>query len=214
MKRSLRSAPALTLITSLVVTALAPAVLAQESAGSSSGVTNTEFTNKIGTMEEQVNAEKERVFRSKATLLLLKEIVLQGSDSAARSEVVHVNHLGGSYRVESVSYYLDNQSIFTRFDPSGALDEAEEIAVWDGAIPPGQHQLTVSMVLRGNGFRIFDYVQGYSFKVQSSYNFSTAEAQSTVLRVVVDEKKGFGIPYTERPTVEFQVSTQALAGGS
>lgn len=211
MKRCLRSAPALTLLTSLALIALAPTVSAQESPGSPS---DSEFTRRIGTMEEQVNAEKERVFRSKATLLLLKEIVLQGSDTAARSEVVHVNQLGGSYRVESVSYYLDNQSIFTRFDPSGALDEAQEIQVWDGAIPPGQHQLTVSMVLRGNGFRIFDYVQGYSFKVQSSYNFSTGEAQTTTLRVVVDEKKGFGIPYTERPTVEFQVSTQSLAGGS
>ena len=38
---------------------------------------NADFNRELLTIEEQVNSLKERVFRSKATLQLLKEIVVQ-----------------------------------------------------------------------------------------------------------------------------------------
>ena len=94
------------------------------------------YDPQLGTMEERVNGLKEQVFRSKATLQLLKEIMLQGSSGGARSSVVHVNDLGRTYSIESVAYYLDGQSIFAKYDPSGSLNDSKEIMLWDGAIPP------------------------------------------------------------------------------
>jgi hypothetical protein len=43
------------------------------------------FDLELRTMEEDVNALKEQVFRSKAILLLLKEIVVQGSAGGSRA---------------------------------------------------------------------------------------------------------------------------------
>ncbi|HJN75321.1 MAG TPA: dihydrolipoamide acetyltransferase [Myxococcota bacterium] len=173
-----------------------------------------EFNKRLGTMEEHVNTLKEQVFRSKATLQLLKEIVIQGGSAGARSTIFHVNGLGPSYRLESVAYYLDGQSIFAKADPGGSLDSAKELKVWDGAIPPGSHNLTVNMVLKGNGFGVFNYVDGYTFKVQSSYAFTADEGQATTLNVEINEKKGFGVGFAERPTVEYELKTIVLVEDS
>jgi hypothetical protein len=173
-------------------------------------VADPQFGRRLGTMEEHVNTLKEQVFRSKATLQLLKEIVIQGGSAGARSTVFHVNDLGPSYRLESIAYYLDGQSIFAKADPGGSLDSAKELKVWDGAIPPGSHNLTVNMVLKGNGFGVFDYVDGYTFKVQSSYAFAAEEGQATQVRVVVDERRGVGVGFKDRPTVEYDLQTIQL----
>jgi hypothetical protein len=61
------------------------------------------FDLELRTMEEDVNALKEQVFRSKAILQLLKEIVVQGSSTGSRATIWHVDKLGASYRIESVS---------------------------------------------------------------------------------------------------------------
>lgn len=169
-----------------------------------------EFNKRLLTMEEDVNSLKERVFRSKATLQLLKEIVIQGSTSGSRAVIWHVNTLGPAYTIESVSYYLDGQSVYAKADPSGSLDSAEELKVWEGAIPPGNHNLTVNLVLRGNGFGVFKYVEGYTFRVQSSYAFVADDGHISNVRVLVDERKGIARSFVERPNVEYDVKSVRL----
>lgn len=171
---------------------------------------DVDFDGRMGTMEEQVNTLKEQVFRSKATLQLLKEIVIQGGSTGARSTVYHVNDLGRGYTVESVAYYLDGQSIFAKQDPNGSLDAATELKVWDGAIPPGSHTLSVNMVLKGNGYGVFNYVDGYTFKVSSNYAFVAEEGEQTAVRVTVDERKGPWVRYDERPTVDYELQTISM----
>ena len=46
-----------------------------------------DFNRELLNVEEQVDGLKERVFRSKATLQLLKEIVIQGASTGARATV-------------------------------------------------------------------------------------------------------------------------------
>lgn len=212
-----------------IVAGLAPSVLAQgEGEGGAEGAAAVEataeetptveeapppdYSQRLGTMEEKVNAEKERVFRSKATLQLLREIVIQGANSGSRSQVFFNNTLSNSYKVESVAYYLDGQSIYAKFDPSGGFSRDEEIMVWEGAIPPGKHQLTVNLVLRGSG-KLFKYVEGYSFKVQSTQHFTVEEGQATDLHVDLFEQGGIGTPFLEKPKVEFEVKAAEIASG-
>ena len=161
-------------------------------------------------MEEEVNTLKERVFRSKATLQLLKEIVVQGSNGSSRASIWHINGLGKSYAVEAVSYYLDGQSIYAKSDPSGALGEDPEFKVWEGAIPPGNHNLTINVTLRGNGFGIFDYVEGYTFRLQSTYAFLAEDGNMSNVRVKLDEQGGVARSFEERPNVIYDFKSVDL----
>ncbi len=172
---------------------------------------SSDFNRELLTIEEKVNSLKERVFRSKATLQLLKEIVVQGSSSGSRGAIWHVNKLGRGYAIESVAYYLDGQGKFSKVDPSGELDREKEIKVFDGPIPPGNHNLTLNLKLRGNGFGIFSYVKNYVFNVQASTAFVAEDGKSCKVRAIVNERAGIGRSFTERPNVTFETNCIRLS---
>ncbi len=169
--------------------------------------TDPDFNRQLLTVEEDTNALKERVFRAKATLQLLKEIVIEGSTSGSRAVVWHFNELGASYTLESISYYLDGQSVYSKTDPTGELDGQSELKLWDGAVPPGNHNLTVTAVVRGNGFGVFKYVDGYTFKIQSSYAFAAEDGHVSNLRVILDEPPGLGRSFADGPRVFYELKT-------
>ena len=102
------------------------ATLAQEpaSAPTADPAAGTDYHLELLSLEEDVNSLKERVFRSKATLQLLKEIVIEGSTTGSRATIWHVNKLGASYKVVSITYLLDGQSVYSRGDEDGALSDS------------------------------------------------------------------------------------------
>src|SRR5690606_37116214 len=122
------------------------------------------FTTRVKTLEEQVVDLKEKIFRTKARLLLLQETVLGGDLSqGAHAIILHKNEMGATFVLESVAYALDGAPVFTRVDVNGDLADRETLEIFNGRIVPGQHQLSVKMVYRGHGFGVFSYLEGYKF---------------------------------------------------
>jgi len=148
-----------------------------------------EYEPEMLRVEKEVQELKERVFRSKATLALLREIMIQGSSSGSRATVMHVNRLGRAYTIESISYRLDGQATFSKMDPGGGLDELDDVKIFDGPLTPGNHNLAVELRLRGTGYGIFTYVQSYEFDVQNNTDFEAEDGKSCMIRVVADERR-------------------------
>ena len=164
------------------------------------------FNARVKTLEEQVVDMKEKIFRTKARLLLLQETVLGGDlSSGARAVLFHRNEMGSSFVLESVAYALDGAPIFTKVDVNGDLDKREEFEIFNGRIVPGQHQIAVRLVYRGHGYGIFSYLEGYKFKVQSSYTFNAEGAKVTTVKVVGYEKGGLTADLKDRPSVRYDV---------
>jgi hypothetical protein len=171
------------------------------------------FDLELRTMEEDVNALKEQVFRSKAILQLLKEIVVQGSSTGSRATIWHVDKLGAAYQIESVSYYLDGQGRFSQAEGGADLNATKELEVWDGAIPPGTHTLSATIKVRGNGMGLFSYVEDYTFTVQASNNFEAEEGKSCQVRTLIGQRKGIARSFTERVNVTFETRCAPLLEG-
>ncbi len=163
------------------------------------------FDRRLLTEEEKVNSLKEQVFRAKATLQLLKEIVIQGSSSGARAVIWHDNSLSSSFSIDSITYFLDGESIYAYGVGSPGQGLPKEFKLLDGPVPAGNHTIAVSMVLRGNGFGVFSYVDRYTFNVDSSYGFIVEEGKSCEVWVHVKERKGIGRSFVERPNVEYDL---------
>jgi len=164
------------------------------------------FNARVKTLEEQVVDLKEKIFRTKARLLLLQETVLGGDlSSGARAVLFHRNEMGSSFVLESVAYALDGAPIFTKVDVNGDLDKREEFEIFNGRIVPGQHQIAVRLVYRGHGYGIFSYLEGYKFKVQSSYTFNAEAAKVTTVKIVGFEKGGLTADLKDRPSVRYDV---------
>src|SRR5262245_41694842 len=184
----------------------APADKAAKAATPSAQTADEAFNTRVKTLEEQVIDLKEKIFRTKARLLLLQETVLGGDlSSGARAVLFHRNEMGSSFVLESVAYALDGAPIFTKVDVNGDLDKREEFEIFNGRIVPGQHQIAVRLVYRGHGYGIFSYLEGYKFKVQSSYTFNAEAAKVTTVKVVGYEKGGLTADLKDRPSVRYDV---------
>ncbi len=166
-----------------------------------------DYNRTLRSIESKVNALKEKVFRSKARLLLLRETVLHGVVSGAKAVLYHVNELGPSYTIESVTYFLDGSKIYSRADATGDLSRKGELKIFEGNVPPGNHQVTVNLVLRGNGFGVFSYLNSYKFKVQHSYNFIAEEGKVSRLKIISYEKNGLMRDFKDRPNIRYDLVT-------
>jgi len=163
------------------------------------------FDTKVRTLEEQVTDLKEKIFRSKARLLLLQETVLGGDLSAgARAVLLHKSEMGSTFVLESVAYVLDGAPIFTKSDLSGDFAKGE-FEIFNGRIVPGQHQIAVKLGYRGHGFGVFSYLEGYRFNIQSSYTFKAEPTKVTQIKIVGYEKGGITTDLKDRPSVRYDV---------
>jgi len=170
-----------------------------------------DFNRELLTVEEQVDDLKERVFRSKATLQLLKEIVIEGASTGARATIWHVNKLGTAYKLESVTYLLDGQSKFSKSDASGALGDSPEFKIYDGAVPPGNHNLSVDFRVRPTGFGIFKYAQNYEIDVRSNYAFVAEMGKQCTVRAVLTDRGGAVNSFEERAKVDFELKCEKIS---
>ncbi len=186
-----------------------PAAAQPQPAAPSTGAqtSDEQFTLRVKTMEEQVNDLKEKIFRTKARLLLLQESILGGGSisQGAKAVLVHRNEMGGSFVLESVAYALDGAPVFTKVDVDGDLDKKEELEIFNGRIVPGQHQIAVKLNFRGHGFGVFSYLEGYKFKVQSSYTFDAEPGKITNIKIVAFEKGGITTDLKDRPAVRYDL---------
>ncbi|WP_375771735.1 dihydrolipoamide acetyltransferase [Archangium gephyra] len=191
-----------------------PQPAAPAPAASQARTADEAFNTRVRTLEEQVVDLKEKIYRSKARLQLLQETVLGGDlSTGARAVLVHRNEMGDSFVLESVAYALDGAPIYTRTDEaSEELSKNREFEIFKGRIVPGQHQVAVRLVYRGHGYGVFSYLEGYRFKVQSSYTFNAEPGKVTTVRVVGFEKGGLTTDLQDRPAVRYDLESSRDAG--
>jgi hypothetical protein len=167
---------------------------------------------RLKALERSVNDLKEQVFRTRARLNLLKETVLGGVIGASRCVIKHKNEMGATFRLIKVVYALDGVQIMNKVDDTGRLADMPEFDVYNGAIQPGNHTLSVQLVYQGSGFGVFSYLKGYKFKASSSNTFIAADGKATVVTVLGYEKGGLTTNMEDKPAVEFKVNLVAPEG--
>ncbi len=192
-----------------------PAATASAAAASNEEADMSIF-RELKTVEADVNELKEKVFRSKARLLLLEEKVIRGVVSGAKTVIRHVNNLGPAYALESVTYYFDGNPIYqaTEVASGGELSKTKKAEIFEANIPPGNHTLSATGVIKGKGAGLFEYLSDYSFSFSASYSFVAPDGQTSRIDAVMFKKGGPMADYVEGPTVEFRVRpTKGIAKG-
>jgi hypothetical protein len=186
-------------------TAAGPATAAPAQAQAQAQTAEEQNDLKVRTLEERVSDLKEKVFRTKARLLNLQEMVIGGDiTTGAKAVLIHHNEMGSSFYLESVTYALDGAPIYTKVDVEGDLDKRDEFEIFNGRIVPGNHQLAVQMVFRGHGFGLFSYLQDYKFKTQSAYTIDAEPGKVITVKVISYEKGGFTSELKDRPAIKYE----------
>jgi hypothetical protein len=157
-------------------------------------------------LERDVQSLKERAWRSKARVGLLREQVI-GGGVGARVTLIHKNEIGQAFRLVQAVYALDGLAVFSRTDTDGELHGNKTIELMSGPISPGSHTISVLYVYRGSGFGPFKYLKQYRYTVRSSHTFTANEGEHTQIQIVGLEKGGWSVPMRNRPSVDFRVSS-------
>ncbi len=155
---------------------------------------------------------------------LTTTVLSQVGGGGAQLIIEHQNDMGSTFRLARATYSLDGATIGTRVDENGSLAEQHTFPVFDGRITSGEHTLTVSLEYQGNGFGIFSYIRGYTFRARSVQAFSVPEGRGLRLTVVGYERGGPTVAVEERPAIRYtqqvmtipeaQALTRASVGGA
>ncbi len=190
-----------------------PAPADASAAPAAGGADSGAYTVRLRGLEKNVNELKEQIFRTKARLNLLKETVLGGVIGASRAIIHHRNEMGSSFRLVKAAYALDGVQIYAKADDTGALAEMQDFDVYNGAIQPGSHTLSVALTYQGNGFGVFSYLKGYKFNVKSSHTFVAGDSKTTNITVVGYEKGNITTQLSDKPAVDFRVNVISAGEG-
>ena len=158
---------------------------------------------KLRELEEKVVTLKEKVFRSKTRLLLLKERLLNDVIAEAKVVVFHENDMGSNFKPVQVLYHLDGEKIYFQ-DNSELLDKKASLEIYNQNMTPGNHVLAVEMVYRGDS-TVFAYLKDYEFKLRSSYTFYATKGKITTVRAIGYQKGDITYDLRERPSITFDV---------
>ena len=134
---------------------------------------------------------------------LTATVLSQVGGGGAQLIIEHQNDMGSTFRLARATYSLDGATIGTRTDEDGSLAEQRTFPVFDGRITSGEHSLTVSLEYQGNGFGIFSYIRGYTFRARSVQAFSVPEGRALRLTVVGYERGGATTAVEERPAIRY-----------
>lgn len=163
-------------------------------------------------LEQRIDELKEQIRRSHTRLSLLSETILSGGTGGARAEITFINDMSSAFRMTQALFVLDGAVQYNKQDETGLLAGQKEIPIFSGSIPPGDHTLQVLVKLRGHGYGVFSYLQGYRFEIRSSHSFTVTEGKTIELKAIAFEKGDVTTPIEQRPAVRYHKNVRTGAG--
>ena len=170
------------------------------------------YGDRLDGIEAEVAALKDKIFRSKARLAVLRDTVMAGVMAGGRVMIAHRNLMGAGFRLVRVAVVLDGSQIYARSDDTGALDQEDELPVFDGNLPPGPHEIAVELSYQGQGYGAFSYLKGYTFKSAASHSFAVGESGQFKLVSKGYERGNLTTEMKDRPAVDWQTVAIDAAG--
>lgn len=162
-------------------------------------------------IDREMTALSNDISASHSRLREITSMVLEQSGGGAQLIVDHQNEMGSTFRLVRASYSLDGAAIATRTDDNGSLADQTSFAVYNGRVAQGEHTLTVSLEYQGNGYGIFSYIRGFTFRARSVQNFTVPEGRALRLTVVGYERGGATAAIEERPAIRYTQTVMTLA---
>lgn len=148
---------------------------------------------------------KEDIFRSKATLALLEELLVESATLGSGVRISHVNDLTRGYAVRSLRYYLDGKQLYV-WDVESGTPFPEELELRNESVASGEHIVQVIMELTGRGSGVFNYVEDYVFTLKSSEKIDVAQGRVTTVRVLATSRAKGASRWEDRPRIVYQAS--------
>jgi len=121
------------------------------------------------------------------------------------------NEMGKRFRLTEAIVLLDASEVaHVKAVKDGELER--DFRAFEGAVPPGEHAVTVTLIFQGRNSGVFNYVKDYHFRAETTgaFTVSAGDHRPATLEVVAREHKGASVPFEKKPQLEIM----ALPGSS
>ncbi len=145
-------------------------------------------------LQQRVDALRAELFASRVHLGLLAEPLLGEAVGGGRVSIRHENAMGSLFRLERATFTLDGAALHA---PAAAANGT----LYNGALSPGDHTLTIDLEYAGRGLGVFGYLEGYHFHLHSLQSFTLRPGRGIDLRVVGFEQGVATRALDQRPAV-------------
>jgi hypothetical protein len=150
-----------------------------------------------------LKALKGKIAQSEKRMNDIVSVVLSSAETkGSRINLIHRSDMSPDFKLVEATFSLDGAPIYKKSDDDGIMID-KEIDIYDGAILPGDHKLSVTLVFRGHGYGILSYLSKYKFKVRSSHSFSVKQGKGIKLTVIGFEKGDVNTKLEDRPAVKY-----------
>jgi hypothetical protein len=150
-----------------------------------------------------LKALKGKIAQSEKRMNDIVSVVLSSAETkGSRINLIHRSDMSPDFKLVEATFSLDGAPIYKKSDDDGIMIE-KEIGIYDGAILPGDHKLSVTLVFRGHGYGILSYLSKYKFKVRSSHSFSVQQGKGIQLTVIGFEKGDVNTKLEDRPAIKY-----------
>jgi hypothetical protein len=156
-------------------------------------------------VKENVDDMKLRVLEKKTQSLIFKKMLKsEGFESNLPTVAInHTNEMSSRYLVDSVTYLLDNDRVYTyKKNNRQKSGLPKEVVIFKGLLPPGNHDLSVEIIYRGNDVGVFSYVNDYKITSKSTKTFKVDKGQNLDVQVVAYEKGWALTDFKDRPDLK------------
>jgi len=120
------------------------------------------------------------------------------------------NQMGKKFRLVEASVLLDAVEVArVKAVKDGELER--DFRIFDGAVLPGQHAVTVTLVFQGKNQGFFSYMDNYHFRAESTgaFTVNAGDSRPAVIDVIARESGGANVAFEKKPQIEI-----AAAAGS
>jgi hypothetical protein len=116
------------------------------------------------------------------------------------------SEVGRRYKLTEATVLLDGAAV-VRLKASPGTELQRNFRVFEGAVPPGEHAVTVALVYDGRNPGFIDYFDNYHFRVESTgaFTVATGEQRPAVIQVVARERAG-NVPFDQKFLVQVVVA--------
>jgi hypothetical protein len=130
--------------------------------------------------------------------------------SPAGTSIVYANRMSATFQLERLSAAIDRAPVYERSDDgSHVLAAQRQVALFAGALSPGNHEVAVDLTYRGHGYGVFAYLDRYTFRVRSSHVLAVDPAHATQVDAIGDEADSPAAPLDQRPRIDWRVASLA-----
>jgi len=134
----------------------------------------------------------------------LKGSAMSGKVGRTHALIVHKNEMGRDMRLSHVTYILDGRVILDRDNADDRLSGDEPLELFNGPIQAGDHVFQAKIVVRGQAYGPFTYLEGYKFTITSKSVFQIVDGQSNQLVVAPRQKDDITLEPKDRMTIEYR----------